>query len=114
LSDGGGAAEGPARVGSWRRPAAELVWVAALGAAHTFAYIDGDLWPLQLMAVAALAWRVSQASLRHAAALGLAFGTAWLCAGTWWLFVSMHRYGGLPAPLAALAVVNVRPHSCMV
>ena len=39
-----------------------------------------------------------------AAALGLAFGAAWLGAGTWWLFVSMHRYGGLPAWLAALAV----------
>ena len=27
------------------------------------------------------------------------------CAGTWWMFVSMHRYGGLAAPLAALAVL---------
>jgi len=39
-----------------------------------------------------------------------AFGRAWLGAtawlgGTfWWLFISMHTYGGLAAPLAALAV----------
>jgi apolipoprotein N-acyltransferase len=87
------------------RPAIELTLVAALAAAHTFAYVDGDLWPLQLLAVGVLAWRVGRASVRRAAALGLAFGTAWLCAGTWWLFISMHRYGGLPAVLAAIAVV---------
>ena len=58
--------------------------------------------------LALLAWRVGAASPRRAAALGLVFGTAWLCAGTWWLFVSMHRYGGLPAPLAALAVLAAR------
>ena len=34
------------------------------------------------------------------------FGTAWLGAGTWWLFVSLHRYGGLPAWMAALAVLR--------
>jgi apolipoprotein N-acyltransferase len=62
-------------------------------------------WPLQFVALAALAWRVGPASPRRAAVLGLAFGTGWLLAATWWLFISMHRYGGLPAPLAALAVL---------
>ncbi|NCV64515.1 MAG: apolipoprotein N-acyltransferase, partial [Betaproteobacteria bacterium] len=41
---------------------------------------------------------------KPAAALALAFGVGWLCAGVWWLFVSMHRYGQLPAWLAAAAV----------
>jgi apolipoprotein N-acyltransferase len=40
-----------------------------------------------------------------AALYGWAFGTGWLSAGTWWLFISMHRYGQLPAPLAGAAVV---------
>ena len=31
-------------------------------------------------------------------------GCGWLVASTWWLYVSMHRYGGLAAPLAAAAV----------
>ena len=86
------------------RAVAEVVLVAALGAAQTLSYVDGDLWPLQMIAIAVLAGLVGRSSPRRAAALGLAFGTAWLCAGTWWLFVSMHRYGGLPAWLAALAV----------
>ncbi len=40
----------------------------------------------------------------QAGALGLAYGTAWLGAGTWWLYVSLHDYGGLPAWLAVLSV----------
>ena len=69
------------------------------------AFVAGDLWPLQIIAIALLAWRVGRSSPRRAAALGFVFGIGWLCAGTWWLFVSMHRYGGLPAWLAALAVL---------
>jgi apolipoprotein N-acyltransferase len=117
LSAESGAAEPPeapeapeapgARGGVWRHPAVELALVAVLAAVHTFAYVGGDLWPLQMIAAAVLAWRVSLASVRRAAALGLVFGTAWLVAGTWWLYVSMHRYGGLPAPLAGLAVIGL-------
>jgi apolipoprotein N-acyltransferase len=29
----------------------------------------------------------------------------WLVSGLWWLYISMHDYGGMPAPLAGLAVV---------
>jgi hypothetical protein len=36
----------------------------------------------------------------RAAWLGWCYGCGWLCAGVWWLFISMHRYGGLPAWLA--------------
>ena len=42
----------------------------------------------------ARAWR------RGALSAGL-FATAWLCGTFWWLFISMHTYGGLAAPLAA-------------
>jgi apolipoprotein N-acyltransferase len=37
--------------------------------------------------------------------LGWAFATAWLSGSFWWLFISMNRFGGLAAPLAALAVL---------
>ena len=36
---------------------------------------------------------------------GWVFTTAWLAGTFWWLFVSMHTYGGLPTWLAALAVL---------
>jgi apolipoprotein N-acyltransferase len=41
---------------------------------------------------------------RRALALGWCFGLGWLAGTFWWLFISMHTYGGLSAPLAGLAV----------
>jgi apolipoprotein N-acyltransferase len=38
------------------------------------------------------------------ARLGWWFAWGWLCATFWWLFISMHVYGGMPSALAALAV----------
>ncbi len=84
--------------------AAWLLLVAALGALHSLPFVWTQGWWLQLALVAMLAWRVACATPWRAAALGLAFGSAWLGAGTWWLFISMHRYGGLPAWLAVLAI----------
>lgn len=63
-------------------------------------------WWLQLPALAVLAWLVQrESSCRHASQLGWLFGLAWLAGVFWWLFISMHTYGGLPAPLAAGAVL---------
>jgi apolipoprotein N-acyltransferase len=64
------------------------------------------LWWLQLLSLAVLAWLAQQApSWRRAGLLGWTFATAWLAATFWWLFISMHVYGGLPAPLAVFAVL---------
>ena len=93
-----------ARPGRARPFALDLGFVAALGAVQTVAYVWTVAWPLQLIAVALLAWRVVQHRAVRAGALGLAYGTAWLGAGTWWMFISLHVYGGLPAWLAALSV----------
>lgn len=44
-------------------------------------------------------------SWRAAAVYAWWFALAWLAGTFWWLFISMHTYGGLPAPLAVLAVL---------
>lgn len=44
-------------------------------------------------------------SWKRAAWLGGLFATAMLCGTFWWLFISMHEYGGLAAPLTVLAIV---------
>lgn len=85
----------------------DLPLAAALGALQTAAYVLTALWWLQLLCIAGLAWRVAAAPQRRAALLGWAYGTAWIAAGTWWLFISMHRYGGLPAWMAGLAVLGL-------
>lgn len=83
---------------------ADAVLAAALGALQTLAFVHTAAWALPIATLAWLVWRLDAAAPRRAALLGGLYGTAWLAAGTWWLFVSMHRYGGLPAPLAAAAV----------
>ena len=82
----------------------DLTLAALLGALHSVPFVHTGLWWLQMLVVAALAWRAAAVTPRRAAALGLVFGSAWLAAGTWWLFISLHRYGGLPTWLSVLAV----------
>ncbi len=77
----------------------------ALGALQTPAYDHTAAWPLPIATLALLLALLDRATPRFAAALGWCYGTGWLAAGTWWLFISLHRYGGLPAPLAVAAVL---------
>lgn len=86
------------------RGAGPALAMAGLGALQTLAFVFTSAWPLPLLAAALLALAARDATPRGAALLGWSFGTGWLAAGTAWLFISMHRYGGLPAPLAAAAV----------
>ncbi|MEO7392786.1 MAG: apolipoprotein N-acyltransferase [Ramlibacter sp.] len=65
-------------------------------------------WWLQLVALAVLAWLTQEASSwRRAGLLGWAFATAWLTGTFWWLYISIHVYGGMAAPMAAFAVVGL-------
>ena len=87
------------------RTAALGVPIAALGALQTISFVNTLAWALPILTLALLVWRLNRATPRQGAWLAWCYGTAWLCAGVWWLFISMHRYGGLPAWLAALAVL---------
>lgn len=60
---------------------------------------------LQVLGAALLAALVMQAAPRRAFVLGALAGVAWLAGTFWWLFISMHRYGHLPAWLSAGAVL---------
>ncbi len=68
---------------------------------------DGQpLWWLQMLSMAALVMLIERSSTpRQAALLGWLFALSWLCGTVWWLYISMHVYGGLAAPLAVLAIV---------
>lgn len=76
-----------------------------LGIVHAQSFAPFNAWWLQLLCLATLYFLGSQQrSFRHAAILGWAFGLGWFTSGLWWLYVSMHFYGHMPAPLAVLAV----------
>ena len=103
-----------------RQPA----WISALlvlaaGYAHalSIAWPFADLGPLQtgqawgglqIGSLAVLAWQLgptlSARRIGQAAQLAWLFACAMLCGTFWWLYISMHFFGGLPAPLAVLAV----------
>jgi len=78
--------------------------LAGAGALQTLAFVHTVAWPLALLATAALAAAAGRSTPSRAGLLGWAYGFGWLAAGTWWLFISLHRYGGLAAPLAVAAV----------
>ncbi len=76
------------------------------GAASVAAFGDWPLFPLPLVALATLCWLWTRAdSPRAAARLGFAFGAGLFLVGVSWVYVSLHDFGGMPLPLAALATL---------
>jgi len=93
----------------------------------------GDPWTgrthgwLQLLSLAWLVWQLAHRAerqnswsastwarpcaagkpWRRALLQGWLFGLGWLAGTFWWLFISMHTYGGLNAALAAAAVLGL-------
>lgn len=87
------------------RAAVRAAAALAAGAAQTFSFAPFEAWWLQILALALLAHLARDASPARAGLLGWLFGTGWLVAGLWWLYISMHSFGGMPGWMAALAVV---------
>jgi apolipoprotein N-acyltransferase len=96
----------------------QILWPALAGAAQAASIAmpgsgQAQGW-LQILSLTLLASALAKMarlgffkppSLRQAAWFGSVFATTWLAGSFWWLYVSMHDVGGLPAPLAALAVL---------
>ena len=89
-----------------------VLLVAGLTQAVSLAWpFDGVLkgetqgW-LQCVSLGLLAYQLDRSNSGKQAFLKTwVFASAWLGGSIWWLFISMHQYGGLPAPIAGLAVV---------
>ena len=66
------------------------------------------VWWLQLVSMTLLAWQLDAAvTKKQAAWVGWLFATAMQVATWWWLFISLHTYGGLASPLAVVAIVGL-------
>jgi apolipoprotein N-acyltransferase len=79
---------------------------AVLGAANTlsFAPTPHGGWVELVIFTLFFAWLTRTDGWKSAALTGWAFGFGNFVTGVWWLYVSMHDYGGMAAPLAAAAV----------
>jgi apolipoprotein N-acyltransferase len=62
-------------------------------------------WPCVIISIAILfaLWREAH-SAKHAALIGFAWGLGLFLFGVSWLYVAIHVYGNMPAPLAGLAI----------
>ena len=77
-----------------------------LGAATVLGFAPIGLAPLPFFTAAGLLWLWQEAATpRRAAALGFAFGMGLFLAGVSWVYVSLHEFGAMPAPLAAIATL---------
>ncbi len=83
-----------------------LLAAAFAGGAAVAAFGDWNLFPLPVLALGVLffGW-MRAAAPAAAAALGFAFGAGLFLVGVSWVYVSLHDFGMMPAPLAAIATL---------
>jgi apolipoprotein N-acyltransferase len=77
----------------------------AVGAALACAFAPLNAWPLALLCPAVLMWLWDGSSPAQAAWSGFAFGAGTFALGTWWLYISVHVFGGAPIWLTLLVVL---------
>ena len=84
-----------------------LVLAALAGALTVFGYAPFGvaLLPIATLALLFALWR-DAATPRAAAALGFAYGAGLFGAGVSWIAIALERFGGMPAPLAALGIAG--------
>jgi len=85
---------------SWRRPLVALLAGAAMVPAH--APLAWFALALAALAVLVHLW-LGASGPRAAAWTGFLFGMGMFLAGVSWVYISLHRFGAMPAPLAAFA-----------
>ncbi len=82
-----------------------LVLAFAAGAANVLAFAPAAQYPVAFVALAVLVHLWMRASPRECFWTGFAFGLGLFGVGVSWVFVSLSRFGGMPAPLAAFATL---------
>lgn len=108
----------PPSNGGWLTYAFTILAGAMHAAALAWPFDGEPVWWLSLLSLALFAGVMLKigapqpTGLRHrpvvqGALLGVTFATAWLSCTFWWLFISLHTYGGLHAALAVVAVLGL-------
>lgn len=96
--------------------AASIAWPFSLDSSGLGLQAGAPVWWLQLLSLAGLAWQLigivgethpanARTRWRQAGISAGLFSIAWFTGTFGWIFVALHTYGGLPAWLAAMAVV---------
>jgi len=75
------------------------------GALLACAFAPLALWPLAVLCPGVLMWLWEGSDARQAAWSGFWFGAGTFGLGTWWLYISVHGFGGAPLWLTAFIVL---------
>jgi apolipoprotein N-acyltransferase len=96
----------PAR-GAWFQPHHSMRIAAFVaGAATVLGFAPFHLFPLPLVTLALLFWLwIKSITPRSAFVIGWYFGLGLFLTGVSWIYVSLHTFGAMPLPLAALATL---------
>ena len=92
------------------RPSSALVRALlafAAGGLLAASFAPLNLWPLAVLSPALLMWLWQGATPREAARLGFWFSFATFAAGTYWLYISIHGFGGAPLWLALVLMLGL-------
>jgi len=75
----------------------------------TFAFAPYEIFPLAILAPAGLLalWLKVTPSAGHAFRLGFLFGLGLFGGGVYWVFTSIHLFGGVPTPLAIVITAGL-------
>lgn len=94
-------------VSRWRYGGSLLLLGAAYAQAFAPEPLPAPILPyIQIICLAFLAKAVwSASSTKSSAAAGFLFGLGTFAVGLYWIFISLHRYGGMAVPLASAAVL---------
>jgi len=80
-----------------------------LGIILTFAFAPYEIFPLAILAPAGLLalWLKVAPSRGHAFRLGFLFGLGFFGSGVYWVFTSIHVFGGVPTALALIITIGM-------
>lgn len=84
-----------------------LLAAVVAGASVALAFAPFGLWPFAILGPAALIALWDEATPRRAAVLGFWFNAGTFAAGTYWLYVSIHIFGGAPVWIAFLLMLGL-------
>ena len=90
---------------SFLLPPSSFLLAFLLGAATVLGYAPFHLFPLPIVTLAALFLMWRQSTAARSAATGFAYGMGLFLVGVSWVYVSLHDFGAMPAPLAALGTL---------
>lgn len=87
------------------QPALAVAAAAAAGALSVAGFAPMAVFPLPILALCVLIFVWQTTTPRAAFLAGFAFGAGLFGVGASWVYVSLHDFGAMPAPLAAIGTV---------